>query len=76
LEHLLPVFKEEVYALFIRYIEQNAAAASNRRAYQQVCAIIRKLKKAGGKEEAATIKQKLYVTYVNRPAFRDELTKV
>ena len=28
-KHLLPAFKGEVYALFIRYIEQSAVAASN-----------------------------------------------
>jgi len=73
---LLPAYKEEVYTLFLRYIERNAAAASNRKAYQQVCALIRRLRKAGGKEEAADIKQKLYQKYANRPAFRDELTRV
>ncbi len=75
-QHLLPMYKEEVYTLFVRYIEQNAAAASNRKDYRQVCAIIRKLKKAGGAEEAADIKEKLYLKYANRPAFRDELTKI
>ncbi|SDF67312.1 SWIM zinc finger family protein [Sporomusa acidovorans] len=75
-KHLVPEFREEVFALFLTYIEQAAARAGNRRAYQGVCAIIRNLKKAGGKDQALAIKQKLFANYANRPAFRDELTRV
>lgn len=75
-KHLLSPFKNETYALFLRHIRQNAALVSNRRGYQQVCAMIRRLKKAGGKEEVTVIIQELYTKYANRPAFRDELTKV
>lgn len=62
--------------LFLQYIEQSAARAGNRKDYQGVCAIIRNLKKAGGKERALEIKQKLFNKYANRPAFRDELSRV
>ena len=55
-KYLIPEFKEEVYALFVQYIEQTAARASNRRDYREVCAIIRNLKKAGGEEQALEIK--------------------
>lgn len=75
-KQLIPEFQEEVYALFLKYIEQTAARAGNRKGYQGVCAIIRKLKKAGGKERALEIKQKLFNKYANRPAFRDELSKM
>ena len=75
-KQLIPEFKEEVYALFLQYIEQTAVRAGNRKDYQRVCAIIRKLKKAGGKEQALEIKQKLFNKYANRPAFRDELSRV
>jgi len=75
-KYLVPEFREEVFGLFLKYIEQAAARASNRRAYQGVCAIIRNLKKAGGKDQALEIKQKLFINYANRPAFRDELTRV
>lgn len=75
-KHLIPEFKEEVYELFIKYIEQAALRANDRRGYQGVCAIIRNLKKAGGKEQALDIKQKLFNLYAKRPAFRDELTRV
>ncbi|MFZ3132048.1 MAG: SWIM zinc finger family protein [Desulfosporosinus sp.] len=75
-KYLIPEFKEEVFTLFLQYIEQSAARAGNRKDYQGVCAIIRNLKKAGGKERALEIKQKLFNKYANRPAFRDELSKV
>lgn len=75
-KQLIPEFKEEVYTLFLQYIEQTAIRASNRKDYQRVCAIIRNLKKAGGKEQALEIRQKLFNKYANRPAFRDELSKV
>ncbi len=74
--HLIPEYKEEVYDLFIQYIEQSASKASDRRSYQWVCGIIRNLKKAGGKEKAEEIKQKLSNQYAKRPAFKDELTRV
>lgn len=74
--HLIPEFKEDVYALFLQYIEQTAARAGNRKDYQAVCAIIRNLKKAGGKAQTLEIKQKLFNKYANKPAFRDELSRV
>jgi hypothetical protein len=75
-KYLIPEYKQDVYELFLQYIEQAAARASSRNAYQGVCAIIRNLKKAGGKEQALEIIQKLFYKYVKRPAFRDELTRV
>ncbi len=62
--------------LFLQYIEQTTARAGNRKDYQGVCAIIRNLRKAGGQEQASEIKQKLFNKYANRPAFRDELSRV
>jgi hypothetical protein len=75
-KQLIPEFKEEVYTLFLQHIEQTAARAGNRKDYQGVCAVIRNLKKAGGREQALKIKQNLINRYTNRPAFRDELSKV
>ena len=75
-KHLIPDFKDEIYTLFLQYIEQSAARAGNRKDYQRVCAIIRNLLKAGGKERAQEIKQKLFNNYAHRPAFRDELSRL
>lgn len=75
-KYLISEYKEEVYEIFIRYIEETAARAGNRRDYQRVCAIIQNLKKAGGKEQATQIKQKLSNLYIKRPAFQDELSRV
>jgi len=74
--HLIPEFKEEVYLLFLQHIEQSAARAGNRKDYQRVCAIIRNLKKAGGKEPASEIIQRLFNKYAHRTAFRDELSRI
>lgn len=74
--HLLPEFTREVHQLFAQYIENTAAGANDRKAYQRVCAILRTLKKAGGQDVASKIKQKLLLTYARKPAFRDELTRV
>lgn len=73
---LIPEYKEEVYALFLLYIEQAAERANDRSGYKNVCAIIRHLKKARGKEQAAKIIKNLQFTYYKRPAFRDELSRV
>jgi len=74
--YLLPEFKQEVCGMFLQNIEQAAERSSNRKEYQRVCATIRSLKTAGGKEQAEQVKQKLLIKYPNRPAFRDELSKV
>lgn len=75
-ELLVPGFKEEVFDIFLRHIVQTAAKASSRGEYQHICAIIRKLKKAGGKEQAVQIKQELLKNYPRKPAFKDELSRV
>lgn len=74
--YLMPEFKKEVYKLFLQHIGEAAADSGSRKEYQRVCAIIRLLKKAGGKEQAAQIKQRLLMLYPRKPAFRDELSKV
>lgn len=75
-KHLIPGFENEVYDLFLKHIEQTALRAASRKDYQGVCAIIRDLKKAGGKEQASEVKDRLLTKYANRPAFRDELSRV
>ncbi|NQT58647.1 MAG: hypothetical protein HQ557_06655 [Bacteroidetes bacterium] len=75
-KHLIPEFKEEVFTLFLQLIEHAAAMADNRKKYQGVCAIIRNLKKAGGKKQVLEIKQMLFTQYAKRPAFMDELSRV
>lgn len=75
-EHLIPEYREEVYKLFVSYIEQEASQANNRKAYQGVCAIIHELFKAGGKDQALAVREKLLKLYLRKPAFRDELQKI
>ncbi|MEM5818007.1 MAG: hypothetical protein AAGU16_09115 [Desulfitobacterium hafniense] len=69
-------YREEVCRIFQHNIEQAAALANTRSHYRGVCAIIRTLQKAGGKEEARDVVQSLLLKYPRRPAFRDELSKL
>jgi hypothetical protein len=75
-KYLIREYRDSVYEIFIQYIEKSAAEANNRKQYQKVCSIIKNLKKAGGKEEANMIKARLFNKYANRPALRDELSRV
>jgi hypothetical protein len=75
-KYLLPEFKEDVCELFLRHIGQFADQASDREDYKKVCSLIRNLRKIGGKDQAAEIKQKLFREYVRKPAFREELSKL
>lgn len=75
-KHLVPEFSDEVFVLFRKYIEYTAANVNSRHGYKRVCDIIRNLKKAGGEEQAQEIKAMLIAKYANRPAFRDELSRI
>ncbi|WP_199621658.1 SWIM zinc finger family protein [Paenibacillus alkalitolerans] len=69
-------FPKEVKELFQAHIEATAKQASTRNHYRDVCRIVRMLQKAAGKEEAAQTVRRLLAMYPNKPAFRDELSKV
>ncbi len=60
----------------MQHIEMLAARTFDRRGYKQICTVIRRLKKKGGREDAAAVKKKLLQRYQNRPALRDELSRV
>ncbi len=75
-DQLLPEFSEVVYTLFAQYIELSAVGARNRKDYQSVCAIIRQLIELGGHQQATEVKHKLATEYANKPAFKDELSKI
>jgi len=73
--HLLPECKADVGEIFIQYIKQQAAGASDRGMYRKVCDLIRHYKKACG-STAFEIRDELVAQYPKRPAFLDELGKV
>ena len=75
-QELLADYPEELYRLFVQHIEKLAASSGDRGGYKRVCAVIRRLKKIGGKNEAALVKERLLKIYKNRPAMRDELSRV
>ncbi|HOF99790.1 MAG TPA: hypothetical protein PKW29_01665 [Clostridia bacterium] len=74
--HLLPEHRDAVFAIFRRYIELAAQRAGTRNDYRTVCAIIRNLKKAGGREQAEAVRRALAEKYPKKPAFLDELSRV
>ncbi|CQR51598.1 SWIM zinc finger family protein [Paenibacillus riograndensis] len=74
--HLLADHLQEVVAIFQSYIKQSAAESSTRNHYRQVCGTIRKLRNAAGSATAELVANSLLAEYPNRPAFKDELTKL
>ncbi|NOU69944.1 hypothetical protein GC098_00585 [Paenibacillus sp. LMG 31458] len=74
--HLVGEYEEEVFGLFVQHIVEEAARATNRKAYQKVCQIIRQLIKANGSVHAEKLIQQFRLVYPNRPAFMDELQKI
>lgn len=75
-KYLIPEYREEVWDIFVTYIQQRAYQANKRRDYQDVCRIIKMLRNAGGKEAADNIIQLLLTQYNKRPAFKDELSRI
>jgi hypothetical protein len=67
---------EELYDLFVTYITQEAADATNRNQYQKVCQLIRHMIKANGGDRAEKLAGHFKVKYPNRSAFIDELDKM
>lgn len=74
--HLVPEYSDIVYKMFRQYIEYCAELADSRNKYKGVCAIIRDLKKAGGRTQATEIKEMLVKKYPRKKAFQDELSRV
>ncbi len=72
--YIVPEFQNEVGEIFIKYIEESAQAASDRKAYKKVCEIIRACQKACGNSEAEKIRRRLMENYPRRPAFLEELS--
>ncbi|NLI93452.1 MAG: hypothetical protein GX434_15095 [Peptococcaceae bacterium] len=75
-KYLKDGYREEIFSIFRSNIELAAARADSRKHYQRVCAMIRTLKKAGGKQESLDIVNTLLLKYPRKPAFRDELGKI
>ncbi|MCY9692280.1 SWIM zinc finger family protein [Paenibacillus alginolyticus] len=75
-KHLVGEHAEEVFGLFVQHIVEEAARATNRKAYQKVCQIIRQLIKAKGSVHAEKLIQQFRLVYPNRAAFMDELQKI
>ena len=74
--HLAKSHREEILPIFRDHITSKAKHASSRSHYQDVCRVIRMLKKVGGQVAAGQMVSRLLAQYPNKPAFRDELQRV
>lgn len=75
-QYLLPHHRDEVFEVYVRFIEEEAAEAGNRKKYYNVCKHIRKLQHLGGRDEADQVIRKLREKYQNRPAMLEEMNKL
>jgi hypothetical protein len=75
-KQLVPKYKQEVSALFLKLIRPVANSARNRKEYQRVCGIIKGYKNACGASYAGEIITELRTGHPGRPAFLDELSKI
>ena len=66
----------EVYDLCAAFIRENAAQASERKVYRDLCNKIRLLNEFGGKAEAQELIDELIQSYPRRPAMLDELGEI
>lgn len=73
---LMPEFRPAVIRLFQAHIQATAVHSTTRKAYQNVCRIIRMPQQAGAELEASQITGMLLNTYTNKPAFREELGRI
>ena len=75
-KHLLPLFRNEVYEVFLNFIMDSSQKASNRNSYRDVCSYIELLAKEGGTEPAREVISRLRTLYPRKPAFQDELRRI
>jgi len=69
-------FRQETLELFIAKLGNEAASATSRKAYQELCRNISTFKEAGYVSEAKNLVEEFKLTYKKRPAFVDELGKI
>ncbi|RXZ79439.1 hypothetical protein EBB07_22950 [Paenibacillaceae bacterium] len=69
-------YREEVERIYINHISNEASSSSNRKEYQQVCAMLKRYKEIAGQASQTEIILQLETDYNRRPAFLDELEKI
>jgi hypothetical protein len=72
-KQLAAAYPNEVYQLFEDFILAEAQEATVRGKYKRVCYIIKDLVKAGGRERALDLIDRLHEMYQRRPAMLEEL---
>jgi uncharacterized Zn finger protein len=73
---LLPLYTEEVFALYRTIILAKGEVVANRNEYQVLASLLEEFALIGGKAVAMECVQELAPKYKKRPAMKDELRKV
>ncbi|MGM8214823.1 DUF6880 family protein [Bacillaceae bacterium W0354] len=74
--YLIEDYIEEVDEIFTKFIRSEAASATNRKQYRDVCKKLKEYKNACGEAKFDVMVQELKQTYERKPAFINELEKV
>lgn len=69
-------FKDEVAEAYRTFIRSAASAASNRKQYKDVCAVLTRFKKIAGSDVQQELASELKSQYNRKPAFVEELDNV
>ncbi|WP_080834916.1 SWIM zinc finger family protein [Cohnella massiliensis] len=69
-------FKDEVAEAYRTFIRSAASAASNRKQYKDVCAVLTRFKKIAGSDVQQELASELKSRYNRKPAFVEELDNV
>ena len=69
-------YKDQVIDIYQRYIWHQAKLSSKRSEYKEVGRILNRFKSIAGSEPFTKLIDSLQTTFKNRPAFRDELSKI
>ncbi len=75
-EKLYSIYPDELQTAYRSLIESKASHAADRRAYRDVCRMIRRYGKLAGTAESARMAGELKTVYNRKPAFLDELGKL
>lgn len=69
-------YPDETFAIYEKYIQEEAQAATERRKYRQVCRIIKDFAAVGAKTKAVEMIDCLSEIYSHRPAMLEELAEL
>ncbi|MDR3642940.1 MAG: SWIM zinc finger family protein [Candidatus Doudnabacteria bacterium] len=75
-KHLVSRFPGDLYGMYEKEIRKTLGYPSGRATYQEVCRVLREMKKLGNPEKVDELVLEFSEKYKNRPSLRQELLKV